>query len=186
MPYAVTLRLDPAAAARVERIWHALADLTGEDDAPRLGYPPHLTLAVLPDTAPAPSVEAAVSRMAAAWDALPVTLAGLAVFPGTPPVLWAAPVPSDDLLARHGMLHAALAPLPVHPHYRPGGWVPHVTLAAAGRSPAARMLDAALSAWEGPIEGRLGRIEFVRFRPVVVLRGEDLPPATTGDGSAGS
>jgi hypothetical protein len=115
MPYAVTLRLDPAAAARVERIWHALADLIGEDDALRLGYPPHLTLAVLPDTAPAPSVEAAVLRMAAAWDALPVTLTGLAVFPGTPPVLWAAPVPSDGLLARHGMLHAALALLPVYP-----------------------------------------------------------------------
>jgi 2'-5' RNA ligase len=177
MPYAVTLRLDPAAAARVERMWHALADLTGEDDALRLGYPPHLTLAVLPDTVPAPSVEAAVLRMAAAWDVLPVTLAGLAVFPGTPPVLWAAPVPSTSLLARHGMLHAALAPLPVHPHYRPGGWVPHVTLAAEGRSPAATMLNAALSAWEAPIEGYLGRIEFVRFRPVVVLHGEDLPPA---------
>jgi 2'-5' RNA ligase len=128
MPYAVTLHLDPAAAARVQRMWHALADLTGEDDALRLGYPPHLTLAVLPDTVPAPSIKAAVLRVAAVWDALPVTLAGLAVFPGTPPVLWAAPVPSNSLLARHGMLHAALAPLPVHPHYRPGGWVPHVTL----------------------------------------------------------
>jgi hypothetical protein len=47
------------------------------------------------------------------------------------------------------------------------------------------MLDAALPAWDGPTEGRLGRIECVRFRPVAVLRGEDLPPPTTGGGSAG-
>jgi 2'-5' RNA ligase len=176
MPCAVTLRLDEAAAAQIEQMWHALADQIGEDDALQLGYAPHLSLAVLPDDVPERPIEEAVLHMAAAWDTLPVTLAGLAVFPGNPPVLWATPVPSESLLARHRMLHDALAPYPVHPRYHPGRWLPHVTLAAEGRSSVARMLDAALSTWEGPIQGYLDRIELVRFRPVTVLRSENLPP----------
>ena len=55
-----------------------------------------------------------------------------------------------------------------------------MTLGTEGRSPAPRLLDAALTAWDGPIEGRLDRVEPVRFRPVEVLRGESLPMAAAG------
>jgi hypothetical protein len=50
MAFAVTLRLDDETAAPVEQSWRALADRTGDDDALRLGYAPHLTFAVLPDS----------------------------------------------------------------------------------------------------------------------------------------
>lgn len=175
VPYAVTLRLDPTSAVRVERIWRAIADLVGEDHALQLGYGPHLTLTVLPDSAPAKVVEAAVFQAARTWNTLPLVLVGLGVFPGPHPVLWAVPVVTDALLAQHEALHAALGPLPVYPHYRPGAWVPHVTLTAEGRSPAAQILDAALSVWDGPIEGQFDRVELVRFRPVAVLRSKILP-----------
>lgn len=87
MPYAVTLLFDDAAAARVRTIWHALAEQTGADDAIRLGYPPHMTLAVLPDTAPVSDVEEAAFRVAGEWADFPITLAGLGVFPGAPSVV---------------------------------------------------------------------------------------------------
>ena len=174
MPYAVTLRLDAAAAARVEAMRRALAVQTGDDDALRLGYAPHVTLAVLPDSAPAGTVEDTVFRVAGDWDALPLVLAGLGVFPGAPPVIWAAPVVTERLLARHGALHAALALFPVHPHYRPGAWVPHVTLSQQGRSSAGQAIESAASAWNGPIEGRLDRLDLVEFLPVNVLRSAGL------------
>src|SRR5688572_22548207 len=107
MPYAVTLRLDEDAAARVQRIWRALAGQAGDDGALRLGYGPHLTLALLPDGIAAATVAKAAFALAHAWGPLPITLAGLGVFPGDPPVVWAAPVVTEALLARHAALHAA-------------------------------------------------------------------------------
>ena len=92
MPYAVTLPLDAPAAKRIQRMWHTLAGQTGADDAIRLGYVPHLTFAVLPDTAPISELENAVFRVARHWAPISVTLAGLGIFPGTPPVAWVAPV----------------------------------------------------------------------------------------------
>jgi len=174
MPYAVTLRLDSTAAAAVEHLWHVLADQAGADLALQLGYQPHITLAVLPDSVLAPAIESVVGWLAAAWRALPLTLAGLAVFPGEAPVLWAAPVPSERLLQWHRQLHAAIAGYPVHPHYHPDKWVPHLTLAKEARVPAERLLAVALSAWDGPIHGTLDRLDLVRFRPVSVLRSDPL------------
>ena len=49
MAYAITLRLDASAAPLVVSMWNELAARGVSDDAMQLGYPPHLTLAVLPD-----------------------------------------------------------------------------------------------------------------------------------------
>lgn len=174
MPYALTLRLDEHAAARVARLWRAIAAQVGDDGALRLGYGPHITLAVLPDGIDAAAVAAAGFAAARGWDALPVTLAGLGVFPGEPAVVWAAPVATEALLARQCALHAALAGFPVHAHYQPGAWVPHVTLSKDGAAPADRVIAAASAAWDGPISGLLDRLELVRFRPVEILRSAAL------------
>jgi 2'-5' RNA ligase len=174
MPYAVTLPLDDAAAADVRSMWLALAEQAGADDAIRLGYAPHITLAVLPGTVPAAEIEEAAFRVVGRWTTFPVVLAGLGVFPGAPPVIWAAPVVTADLLSRHAELHSALASFRVHAHYGPGFWVPHVTLSQEGSASAARAVEAAGSAWRGPIKATLERMELVRFRPVEVLRSEAL------------
>lgn len=176
MPYALTLRLDEAAAARVARLWHAVAE-AGDDGALRLGYGPHITLAILPDGIDAEALATAGFATARGWDALPVTLAGLGVFPGEPAVVWAAPVATEALLARQRALHAALAAFPVHAHYQPGAWVPHVTLSKDGGAPASRIVEAATAAWDGPISGWLDRLELVRFRPVEILRSVALQAA---------
>lgn len=169
MPIAVTLRLDAAATEGVARLLRALA-AAGEAGAAEPDYPPHLTLArVTEEAAPAAAIERAVRLAAAGLAPLPLRLGALGVFPGEVPVAWAAPVVTSPLLALHGALLRALAPLPVDPLDLPGAWMPHVTL---GRSAAA-----AAAAWAGPIEGRLDRLEIVRFPPPEVLWTGALPLA---------
>ena len=172
MPLAAALLLDGAAAAPIVAMWRALAEGGVDDGCLRLGYPPHVTLAVWPDEAPVEPLAAAVGRFGAEWDALPVALAGFGVFPGTPAVVWAAPVATEALLARKAALVAAVPDAPCHPHHRPGDWVPHATL---GRTDAlGRAMEVLAALWRGPISGRLHRLELVRFPPVAVLRGAPL------------
>ena len=62
MPYAVTLALDPAAAARVEATWRLL-DVRGvSDGALKLGYKPHVTLGIFPDDVPSSRLLTAARR----------------------------------------------------------------------------------------------------------------------------
>ena len=168
MPFAVTLRLDDAAAGPVHAMWKALAESGVDDDCLRLGYPPHVTLAVWPDKARAEALAAAVDRFAADWDASPLALAGFGVFPGAPAVVWAVPVVTGALLARQAAVVAVVPGTPCLEHYRPGHGVPHVTLGHA-EAPG-RALDALAPLWREPPLGRLVRLDLVRFRPVEVLR----------------
>ncbi len=157
-----------AAAAPVLAMWRALAESGVDDDCLRLGYPPHVTLAVWPEEAPVGPLDAAVARCGAEWGALSVAFAGFGVFPGTPAVVWAAPVVTEALLARQAALVAAVPGVPCHEHFRPGHWVPHVTL---GQTDApGRALEALAPLWRGAVSGWLYGIDAVRFRPVVVLR----------------
>jgi 2'-5' RNA ligase len=175
MPYAVTLPLDAEAAAQIRQLWCALAEQSGADDAIRLGYVPHVTLAVLSDGTPVSEVEKAVSLAIEGWTTFSIVLAGFGVFPGTSPVVWAAPVVTAGLLARHASLCAALGSFGIHPHYRPEHWVPHVTLSQESPS-SARAIEIVTSTWDGPIAARLERVELVRFLPVTVLRSQLLKP----------
>ena len=177
MPLAVTLRLDDAAAGPIAAMWRALAEAGVDDGCLRLGYPPHVTMAIWPDEAPVESLAAAAERFGAEWDALPLALAGFGVFPGAPAVLWAAPVVTETLLARQAALVAAVGESHCHEHYRPGRWVPHVTLGhthAPGRA-----LEVLAPLWRAALPGRLHKLDAVRFRPVAVLRSLQLRKAGT-------
>lgn len=174
MPYAVTLRLDAASAAPIEAMWRALAEAGIDDDCLRLGYPPHVTLAIYPDDAPVPQLETTVALLAKEWGALPVELAGFGIFPGPESVLWVAPVMTAGLLARQAALVAALHGLRCDAHYRPGHWAPHVTLGRVGALAPALEILAPL--WPGAMAGRLERLDLAHFRPVTVLRSLALGP----------
>ena len=175
MPYAVTLPLEAEAAARIRQMWSALVEHTGTDDAIRLGYVPHITLAVLPDDAPILEVEKAVSLVVGDWPASTIVLAGFGVFPTTPPVVWVLPVVTAALLARHASLCAALGSFDIYSHYQPGHWVPHVTLSQESPS-SAGVIEAVTSMWNGPIITRLERVQLVRFLPVAILQSYPLKP----------
>jgi hypothetical protein len=83
-------------------------------------------------------------------------------------------VVTAQLLHRNAALLDALPDVACDPHYRPGAWVPHVTLGSAV-SPA-NALAALAPLWTGPIAGQFTQVEFLRFRPVDILR--SIPLAT--------
>ena len=167
MAYAVTLRLDDAASSGIENLWRQLADAGVSSSMTTLGYRPHLTLAVS-EAADVATVVAALDRFADSTEAQPLRFVGLGAFLAPARVLWAAPAVNRALLDLHESLHRALA-WPRHPHYMPGQWVPHCTL-AEDLSPDAFARGARLMAdhWE-PVPAMLDRIDLVRFRPVEIL-----------------
>ncbi len=172
MPLAITLRFDAATAPIIAALWQSLAAAGIDSDRHDLGYAPHVTLAVYGDDAPSAMLRDALEHASKAWDPLPVTLAGLGVFPGSSPILWAAPVVTPALLARHAALQAALPGLTPHAHYRPDVWVPHVTLSGALADPAGA-LALLLPLWR-PVTGLPDRVDLVRFRPVELLYSRPL------------
>lgn len=178
MPYAVTLRLGVAAAEPVEAMWRALAEAGLHDGALALGYPPHLTLSIQPDTADPDRLRAAAAQCAQAWTAERLRFCGFGVFAAPEPVLFLAPVVTEALLAGHAALAAALADLPGDPHYRPGAWVPHVTLAKGGAAGAPGWMGRALDCL-APCVAAVpptcpGGVDLVKFRPVSILASYSL------------
>jgi 2'-5' RNA ligase len=167
MPFAITLRLDPISAVPIEAMWRKLAADGIDADRDQLGYAPHITLAIYPDDTPVKRLRTALEDTVRNWEALPVSLTGLGVFPGAATILWVVPVVTPELLARHQAIQIALSDLQVHAHYRPGAWVPHVTLSGALSDPGPA-LAALLPNWR-PLAGFLDRVDLVRFRPVEVL-----------------
>lgn len=167
MPCAMTLLLDDQAAARITRLTDALdrAGLAGP--GARNGGPPHVTLGVYPDTAEVDALHATAAILGQSWRPLPVRFASLGVFPGTPGVLFVAPVVTSALLVRHAQL---LARHRGDGHFASGAWVPHVTLLQdlEGSDAAARALAVAAAAWE-PFTATLDRLALFRFPPAVVV-----------------
>ncbi len=131
-------------------------------------YPPHLTLAIYQDDIATDGLLAALPALAEAWEPVPIVVAGYGVFPASG-VVSAAPIVTSILLDRHARIHAALADLRCRPDYRPGLWMPHVTLTEGGHPSPADALRVITPLWTGPISGRGDRLELVRFPPVDVL-----------------
>ena len=168
MPFAITLPFERASAVCLEDMWRTLAEQNIDRDRHQLDYAPHITLAIYLDKTSAEHLASALERIAPASDALPVTLVGFGIFPGETSILWAVPVVTSEMLACHAALQAALPGLEVHPHYRLGLWVPHVTLSGALPDPA-KALAALTPLWR-PLTSLLSRLELVHFRPVEVLK----------------
>ena len=168
MPFAITLGLDDFSAASVAAV--ARPFLERGWGPPASAYPPHVTMAVYAEDAPADRVGEAVEMLASQWEKLPIVLASLGIFRGPPAVLFLAPVVTAALLARREAVRAALPELPDHPHFRPEAWVPHVTLATGGRESDPAFVD--LPAL--PVGALLDRLEIVRFPPAVVLASRRL------------
>lgn len=170
MPCGWPLRLDPAAALRVEARRRTVVEAAGCGPvAEQAEYPPHFTLAICPDGVPEDDLRVRVATATRERSTLLVRLVGFGLCPGESPVLWAVPVVTEAMLARHAALHAAPPSAPWHPHDRPGAWVSHVTLHQGGRvSPPERMIVWLASLWAEPIAGTGDRAELARFLPPAV------------------
>ena len=127
--YAIELYLDPAAAAPIRALWQRLAS-AGFTAMLENGCEPHVTLAVFNQVA-----EAALVRRLATFfgEQGPPPLAAFSVlgsFPGSG-VLHCTPTTTLPLLTLHRRLYQAIGRVAAgpYPHYLPGAWVPHCTLA---------------------------------------------------------
>jgi len=188
MPYAITLCPDAGAAAPIAAMWRALSEAGLHDDSLALGYPPHVTLSIHPDTVDPARLEAAMAATVAQAAGIDLRPAAFGLFPAPVQVLILAPVVTPALLALQGSLADALSGLPCDPHYRSGSWVPHITLAKGGAAGEpgwmGRALDCLGPLWSSLRPGAAERLELVHFRPVTVLRSLVIPrglarPATS-------
>jgi hypothetical protein len=121
---------DDRADAAVRKLWQALA----EAGLPSLAtythrrHRPHVSLAVAESLAAADLTQL---RTVLTSRRRVLQLYVLGTFPGGDGVLFLGAAVTADLLAFHRDVHGALAGQPVEhsPHYLPGSWVPHCTLA---------------------------------------------------------
>jgi 2'-5' RNA ligase len=140
MVAALELYLDPEATRRVRQLWAAL-DAEGITSIGSLMeglHWPHMSLAVA-DQLEADVVARALEGTSIV-PAVPLSLQFVGQFVGR--IVWLGPAPSTTLLEHQAHVYERLraAGVEVWDHYRPGHWVPHVTLSM--RVPNARMADA--------------------------------------------
>jgi len=177
MAYAVTLRLDVDAAARVRALWDTLSAAGFANHAAKLGYEPHLTLVLLDDAPDAARLGQIVSNISADWRALRLSLSAVAAFAADPAALWLAPTVTAPLLDLHAALCAALPA--AHSDYRPGAWIPHVTLADdVTSSTLGAGIDLVAERFRS-FTAILDRVDVLRFPPMTLLWHAHLAAADT-------
>jgi 2'-5' RNA ligase len=171
MPTAVTLDLDDAGASRIEPLWDALERDATLPTTRRLGVRPHLSLAVYDALAPH-RLPARLDAFARALSPLAIGFANIGIFVnGAAATIFLGPVADRALLALHEAFHRAFADClkGCIAHYRPGRWVPHLTLA---QDVDLAVLPAAVANLAGalrPAAGRLDVLSVVRYLPVELL-----------------
>jgi 2'-5' RNA ligase len=168
MAYAVSLLFDPEIADAVSERWRCLADAGLSRSMLDLGYPPHVTLAVYDR----PIGEAAVTALDGVFrnvDRMAVSLTAIETFGSGSGVCYAALAPSPDLMRLHAMTVAAIGE-GCRPHYQPGGWTPHCTLAVdLTNADMDRARDILQKGWR-PRTGMFESATLVEFVPVVVIK----------------
>lgn len=93
-----------------------------------------------------------------------VTFSAAATFPGPDGVVFAAPLPSHELLNLHATLFRYLHGIPVEhdPYYLPGNWMPHATIGLdIPRHEVGAAIDLVVK--HLPLIGRIERIELVHI-----------------------
>ena len=169
MPVAISVKAVNATAQRIEALWEGAALFEDEPSMRALGYPPHLTFAVY-DTLTTGDLKPALDTAFARQAPFSLVFESIRIFEGPALVLWAAPRPCAALGDAHAIIHRIIDPAFCRPHYRPGAWVPHCTLAM--QVPTKRRQDA-LAFASHPVE--LFEVVFdvadiVQFPPVRVAQ----------------
>ena len=167
MGYAIELNLSTESAARIVKLWEALASESISSTMLDVGAQPHISLAVFEELDPA-ALRESLHRFARETPPLSVVLSSTGVFPTAEGVVFLAPVVTQGLLEVHRRLHGLLEDKGIEcvEYYRPGRWVPHCTVAMevdSSKIGAAIEISLRSKAF-GPV--RLGEISLIEFRPV--------------------
>jgi len=130
MPFGAALTFDSQTENALRALWQSHAQAGLPPFMPPSDVPPHMTLMMAEDL-PVDRLRDSLAHLAASFNPIPVEFLSLGVFPAVYGVVFLAPVVTTPLLDLHAAFWRAAAPLAVNPggQYRPGVWVPHVTLA---------------------------------------------------------
>ena len=177
MPFAVILRVSESDAAPLLALQDEAVDFASY--LRELSYGPHVTLAIYDDIE-MPELRAAAEQLFERAVAVELVFEAVRWFEGPALTLYAAPAPSRDLDELDRKLHRLIAPERCHPHYRPGCFIPHCTLAA--RISAERRDDVIAFARRKRIGFRAAFTEgeVVSFPPARTQARWRLPASTTG------
>jgi 2'-5' RNA ligase len=130
MPFALSPKSVDATADAIMSLWDQVSAFEEFPSMRALTYPPHITFAIY--DSPGASEQLAIATLekaAGGRAAIELCFDRIRTFDGPPLILWADPEPKTALREIHDQVHAAIDPGLCHPHYRPGSWVPHCTLA---------------------------------------------------------
>jgi len=162
MPFAVMLEVDAA----TEKILDALADRVAPlRQLRQVGVSHHLSLGVYGELN-IDLVLPALAEFAKTLRPVAVHLANIGIFPGG--VIFLAPTVTAELLDVHRGFHTHLGSLAPSclDQYRPGIWVPHITLALNIAQPTLATTVAEIMSHWTPSAARLEAIRFVELPPV--------------------
>jgi 2'-5' RNA ligase len=175
MPVAISIRAANDTARHIYALWDQASRFEDTPTMRALAYPPHITLAVY-DSRPAGLEQAALAATFAGVAALRLAFGRIGFFENVPLVLWAAPAPCAALDQVHARLHEVVDPGLCRPHYRPGAWIPHCTLATlVGEGQHDRAIEFTRRAIV-PFQVVFDTADLVAFPPVAVLEEIALKP----------
>ncbi len=167
--YVVQLCLDAASNAALEALALKLETVPGLATVHGFGSVHHMSLAIY-DQAPDEAFINRLGRFAGTLGTFTINLANIGIFPGDRNVLYLGPSVTEPLLALHRRFHETFGALARWPHYLPGTWVPHLTLAMHVEPQAlAPAIDIVRREWQ-PGAVRLDALALVRAFPVEELR----------------
>ena len=180
MPFALTVKSLDVTANAIMSLWDQASAFEDFPSMRALNYPPHISFAIYESPAASEQLAIAmIAKIAEGRTAIELRFDRIRTFDGPPLVLWADPEPKTALRDIHDQIHAAIDPGLCHPHYRPGSWVPHCTLAM--RICADRNTDAQAfaNAFCGGLRVTFDIIDCVRLEPLNVAAESRLRSAVT-------
>ena len=129
MECGAALYFDKTTDAAIRGLWQVIEDAGLHSGMLRLNYPPHLTILTCEDS-DLPALSLALNDFLANHPPIEISFHSLGVFNSLNGIVYLAPVPSLALLRFHAALWKIAEPFLINPSplYRPGAWVPHVTL----------------------------------------------------------
>lgn len=170
MTYSVELTLAATDTTALDKLCDRLEAEPGVETYRRLGQAPHISLAAY-DEIDIERFGDAVAGFVRGIEPLHIHLGTLGVFRHERSVLFVAPVATSRLLQLHQDFHRAMAAFnnSCWDYYRPGNWVPHVTL-AVNLAPAAlaQAMEKLAPIWRER-DALLDRARFISFPPFRLL-----------------
>ncbi|TCQ05735.1 2'-5' RNA ligase family protein [Sphingomonas sp. PP-CC-3A-396] len=168
--YAVYLEVDPDTSNKFDWLSDVIAKIDPSISIPRrFGHSHHLTIGVYKNI-DLDKITEALAYSLSLFSAIDIIIPSIGCFPGTSSVLFAAPLPTKAMIEFHELYHGLVGTQHGSlPHYCPGTWFPHITIASGMTS---RQVGDALSMiaedWH-PIEGSLNTAKVVSLTPTEVM-----------------